>query len=77
MGRSRGSLKHKSLARAGEGLGLGGIGTIAPLEVVLLAVVEADEHEGTAETTENVRAGTLEHGANTLAGENLAGAVDG
>ena len=51
--------------------------TVLPLEVEVRHVVEADEHEGTAETTEHVGAGTLEHGLDSLVGENLVEAVNG
>lgn len=46
-------------------------------DVVGLHVVEADEDEGSAETTEDVGTGTLEEGVDTVVLEDLGSAVEG
>jgi len=50
---------------------------VFPLEVVVLEVVETDEHESASQTTEDVGTSTLVHGLDTLLSENLASAVEG
>jgi len=68
---------ENNLTRSSEGLALWSVGAIAPLEVEVLGVIEADQDESTAETTENVGACTLEESWDTLLNENLAEAVNG
>jgi len=58
-------------------LGLGSVVSVAPLEVVDLAVIESDQDKSAAEAAENVGASSLEESLGTLVGQNLAEAVDG
>ena len=65
------------LTRSSEGLALGGVWSVAPLEVEVLSIIETDQDESAAQTTENVGACTLEESWDTLFDEHLAEAVNG
>ena len=50
--------------------------TVAPLEVVVRDVVEADQHQGAAQAAQHVGASSLEHRLDTLRLEDLVEAVN-